>query len=229
MPEESVENLINFKEESEWIEFKINHSEPQKIGDYLSALSNSACLWNQSHGYIIWGIDHSKQQIVGTNFKPRESKKGNEDLEPWLARGLEPRVDFEIKEFKKSDKDIVVFKVEAAKDQPVKFYGQAFVRVGSNKHPLSAFPEKERKIWKMPLNLQFESQIALKCQSAEEVLKKINYSAFFKLLDLPSPENRQSILDKLEKEGVIQRNNDLFDITNMWKSNLQRDLRKFPT
>lgn len=30
--------------ESEWLEFKVNCFEPQAIGEYLSALADSACL-----------------------------------------------------------------------------------------------------------------------------------------------------------------------------------------
>lgn len=34
--------LINIGKEAEWIEFKNNNQDPQMIGEYISALSNSA-------------------------------------------------------------------------------------------------------------------------------------------------------------------------------------------
>ena len=41
--------------EAEWIEFKFNKSLPnQEIGEYLSALSNSARLNDQATGYLIF-------------------------------------------------------------------------------------------------------------------------------------------------------------------------------
>ena len=39
-----VNELLKQPKESEWIEFKHNNSEPQTIGEYISALSNSAAL-----------------------------------------------------------------------------------------------------------------------------------------------------------------------------------------
>ena len=65
--------------ETEWLEFKENNSQPQLIGEYLSALSNSACLCDKTHGYLVYGIDNKSHDIVGTTFKPHSAKgKGNE-------------------------------------------------------------------------------------------------------------------------------------------------------
>lgn len=36
-----LNRLLSVQRETEWIEWKANHSEPQEIGEYLSALSNS--------------------------------------------------------------------------------------------------------------------------------------------------------------------------------------------
>ena len=37
-----VRELCNLPHETEWVEFKVNHRNPQAIGEYVSALSNSA-------------------------------------------------------------------------------------------------------------------------------------------------------------------------------------------
>ena len=50
-----LEELLSF-DENEWIEFKNNNHDPQEIGEYLSALSNSACLHRKDHGFLIFGI-----------------------------------------------------------------------------------------------------------------------------------------------------------------------------
>lgn len=42
--------------ETEWLEFKPNHAEPQGIGEHLSALADEACLRSQPreyHGFLI--------------------------------------------------------------------------------------------------------------------------------------------------------------------------------
>jgi len=36
--------LLSEPAESEWLEFKVNNDQPELIGQYISALSNSACL-----------------------------------------------------------------------------------------------------------------------------------------------------------------------------------------
>ena len=42
-----IHELIKFDTETEWVEFKTNNCEPQLIGEYISALSNSAKLWER--------------------------------------------------------------------------------------------------------------------------------------------------------------------------------------
>jgi hypothetical protein len=39
--------------ESEWLEFKANRFEPQTLGEYLSALANSACLLGKPRAYLV--------------------------------------------------------------------------------------------------------------------------------------------------------------------------------
>src|SRR3989344_8240057 len=94
--ENLVDELLSYSCENEWIEFKKDNSEPHLIGEYISALSNSACLHKMKQGYLIFGID-TKCNIIGTNFRPKKEKgKGNENLENWLLRLLNPKIDFEI-------------------------------------------------------------------------------------------------------------------------------------
>ena len=140
--------LVALPQESEWAEFKHKYVNPQDIGEYLSALSNSASLEGQPFGYIVWGIEDGTRNIVGTTFKPRSHKgAGNEDLEPWLNKLLLPKVNFRIFEFEANGLPMVMFEVQAANTAPVAFDRKRYVRVGSHKKPLSEHPERERKLW----------------------------------------------------------------------------------
>jgi ATP-dependent DNA helicase RecG len=56
--------------ETEWVEFKLNYVRPKEIGEYLSALSNSACLHNKEKGYLVFGIENQTHRVVGTSFEP---------------------------------------------------------------------------------------------------------------------------------------------------------------
>lgn len=149
--EEKLAELISLPQECEWIEFKTSNADPQQIGEYLSAISNSAALHRQSHGYILWGIEDGSHEIKGTSFRPRQSKgAGNEDLEPWLARLLSPRMEFRIYEFIACNaKPVVLFEVQAANSSPVAFSGREYIRIGSHKKPLMEFREKERELWRL--------------------------------------------------------------------------------
>lgn len=140
--------LLALPQETEWVEFKHNNSEPQMIGEYLSALSNSAALARQTFGYLVWGIEDGTKKIVGTSFKPRNQKAaGNEDLEPWLNRKLAPRVNFGIYEFEANTHPMVLFEIQAANSTPVAFADRRYVRVGSHKKLLAEHPERERQLW----------------------------------------------------------------------------------
>lgn len=143
-----IDRLRREDSESEWVEFKRDNYQPQLIGEYISALANSACILGKPAGYLIFGIDDETHDIVGTNFNPLTAKgKGNQDLLLWLSLGLQPNVGFEYECIQHPDGKIIVLRINAAYDRPVKFYGVAHIRIGSNKTQLSNHPEKERIIW----------------------------------------------------------------------------------
>lgn len=155
---ELLKRLLSL-DENEWVEYKENNSNPEDMGQYISALSNSACLHKQDYGYLVYGVNNSKI-VVGTKFTKKQ-KKGNELIESWLNHLLNPRIDFEIYEFDYQNKKIFLFQIESAKKQPTKFNGTAWIRVCSYTKKLSDFPEKERKIWKLTSGFTFEKEIAL--------------------------------------------------------------------
>jgi ATP-dependent DNA helicase RecG len=158
-----LEQLVKLPVETEWVEFKESNFEPQAIGEYISALSNSACCHQKEKAYLVFGIENETHNIVGTRFKPKKKKVGNEELENWLITQLNPRIDFVIHEFQEEGKPIVLFEIDAAGNAPVKFRGDAFIRVGSYKKKLSAHPEKERKIWMKQPDFDWSAQV---CEDA---------------------------------------------------------------
>lgn len=162
-----LDELRDLPKETEWVEFKLNYAEPQEIGEYISALSNGACLHNQQFGYVIFGIEDETHEVKGTSFKPRQTKTGNEELENWLIRLLDPRIDFRISEVSYDTLSIVIFEIDAARNIPVKFSGEAFIRVGSYKKKLKDYPEKERRIWQKKTVEDWSAQICQKASIAD--------------------------------------------------------------
>lgn len=143
-----IDRLRALPAETEWFEFKRSHCEPQQLGQYLSALANSACLANQPRGYLVFGIDDATHAVVGTRFDPYATKgKGNQDLLPWLAAGVHPNTGFDPHIVEHPDGRVVLFEIGPARGEPVNFQGAAYVRVGSSKTELRNHPEKARALW----------------------------------------------------------------------------------
>jgi ATP-dependent DNA helicase RecG len=133
--------------ESEWLEFKANRFEPQLLGEYLSALSNSACILGKPRAYLVFGIEDGTHEVVGTTFNPQVEQVKNQLMMLWLSRGLQPNTGFEIHSFTYQSRQVVLFEVYPALDCPVRFYGTAYIRDGSSKTHLANYKEKERQIW----------------------------------------------------------------------------------
>lgn len=86
----------------------------------------------------------------------------------------------------------------------------------SCKKKLKDFPEKERALWRAFEQMPFEHRIALEQVRTDEVLRLLDYPAYFELLDRPLPEDRNGILNALVHEGLIHRNNaGGWNITNL--------------
>lgn len=211
-----INNLTAMPKETEWVEFKCNNSKIEEIGEYISALSNSACLLEKNHGYLIYGIDDKSHKIKGTSFKGKQVKKGNEELENWIARMLKPRIDFEIIEINIDNHPLVIFKVDATKLGPVSFSGTEYIRVGSYKKKLTDHPEKERKIWDICRGYSFEKDCAQKNLSGDEILKILDYPSYFELMKQNLPDNKEGILRKLCEEKLISPTKaHVYNVTNL--------------
>lgn len=214
--------------ETEWVEFKHNNADPVEVGEYISALSNSAVLCGKNSAYLVWGVDDKTHDILGTNFSPRETKKGNEELESWLLRLLTPRIHFYFYALEIDNKPVVILEINRAVSNPVQFQGVEFIRVGSYKKKLKAFPEKERALWRLFDEVPFERLIALERVSDDDVLKRLDYPSYFELLDLPLPDNRQGILDKLNAdELIVACEAGDWNITNLGAILFAKDLDEF--
>jgi len=210
-----LDELRALPSETEWCEFKVSNCKPQEIGEYISALSNSACLHEKDHAYLVFGIETGTHVIKGTKFQPRKEKVGNEELENWLATQLNPRIDFEIIEFKYENFPIVLIKIDPSNTRPVAFRSTKYIRVGSYKKKLSDHPEKERKIWERTNKKVFEKEMAAHNCSGDEVLGLLDYKKYFSLIGLPFTSNPDFILEKFIAEKLIVKNRDRFNITNL--------------
>src|ERR1700737_1320940 len=118
--------LLALPHETEWVEWKHDNYRPEMIGEGLSALSNSAALRCQERASMVWGIEDGTKRIIGTTYKPRQAKKGNEELENWLMRSLHPQVNFKIHEWSHEGQPVVLFEVRRATHSPVRLASEDF-------------------------------------------------------------------------------------------------------
>ncbi|HDQ99966.1 MAG TPA: transcriptional regulator [candidate division WOR-3 bacterium] len=146
---ELVDRLRAKPHETEWLEFKGEACAPQRIGEYLSGLANSAALKRKLRGYLVFGVENKTHKVIGTNHNPESEKSNGQPLLLWLTMGLAPRVDLRVTRFEHPDGHVVVFDVEAAHDRPVEFRGTAYVRVSECLTQLREHPEKVRAIWNL--------------------------------------------------------------------------------
>jgi len=220
--------LVSLPHEVAWVEFKENNADPQEIGEYLSAMANTAPLHGEHTSFIVWGVQDGTHALVGTNFHPRQAKIGNQELENWLATQLNPPLNFKIHELDLAGRHFVLFEVPAATHTPVRFKSDEYIRIGTYKKKLPDHPEKERELWALFSKTPFEKGIAKQGASSDQVLALIDYPAYFDLTKQPLPDNRTGILDRLESEGfIIQEHDNSFSITNLGAILFAKNIENF--
>lgn len=225
-----VAELVQLPREAEWVEFKENNDDPVAIGEYISALANSAVLEDRVRSYLVWGVRNSDHAVVGTRVDPAGQKVGNEDLKNWLSRLLTPRVHFEFRTgTSEAGERLVVLEVNAASGRPVAFQGNEFIRVGSYKKKLKDHPEHERLLWRSFETRSFETGLAAQELVADDVISLIDYPSYFELLKRPLPEGRTGIINALVADRLVSRADDgSLGVTNLGAVLFAKDLDRFP-
>jgi len=224
-----VHELCKLPRETEWVEFKVSKAEPQEIGEYLSALANSAALNGKAFAYLVWGVEDGTHAIVGTSFSLSKAKKGNEPLETWLLRLLTPKIHFRFFELNLEGRPVVLLEIGRAFRHPVRFQSEAFIRVGPVKKPLKDAPDRERDLWRILDRTPFEDLLAVEHVTTDEVLRLLDYPSYFDLLEQSLPANRDGILEALSNDHLIRAcEAGGFNITNLGAILFARKLGDFP-
>jgi predicted HTH transcriptional regulator len=211
-----IAELRKLPDETEWVEFKVNNSNPVEIGEYISALSNAAALSGKANAYVVWGIADTTHDILGTSFRPTQERKGQEELESWILRLLTPRLYFRFYEVICEGKVLVVLEIPRAAGKPVQFQGVEFIRVGSYKQKLKDHSQIERELWRIFDATPFEEMKAAERLGGPQVLSMLDYPSYFDLLQQTLPTDQNKILSRLEEERLITPNQaGGWDITNL--------------
>ncbi len=223
-------SLLALPRECEWVEFKHNNDDPERIGEYVSALSNSAALLGQEAAYLVWGVDDVTRQPVGTSARPLDRKVGNEELENWLAHNTTPRIHSRFVEWDLAGQTMVLLRIEPAWGMPVAFKGTEWIRIGSLNARLKAHPGRERDLWAVLSGRCFEQGVAEVSVSGDQLLASLDYPKYFELSETPLPANRAGIFERLVQDRlIVVAGNETFSITNLGAILFARGLSHFPT
>ena len=225
-----VDYLRSYSQEEPWFEFKKGNSNPERIGEYVSALSNAAALSGHPFGYIVWGIDDQTHDVVGTDFHPKTAKKGNLELLNWLAIATSPRIRLDFIELQGWDgKHVALLEIPAASSAPVRFQGTEYIRVGSNVQELSRYPEYERELWHSFDRMPPEMRVVKSGLHDTDIQELLILDAYFIQQNLPVPSSLEGKLERFSDEGFIAiSDNGTYSITALGALLFARNLREFP-
>jgi predicted HTH transcriptional regulator len=211
-----IRELVALPAETDWVEFKHNNANTQEIGEYISALANTATLRGKSKAYVIWGVDDKTHELLGTTFDPATAKANNTEIETWLRKRLSDYASFRFYPKDIDGKRLVVLEIDPAQVATVYFEHNAWLRVGTYKKKLKDFPALEVELWKKLNNANFEEQPAKTDLTMQEAFKLLDYVSYFDLLNIEQPESQSQMLHYLMEDGIISgQGNGLFSITNL--------------
>lgn len=200
-----IDELRALPKENEWVEFKTgNVTTNEKLGQYISGLSNAACIANKSFAYLVFGINDDTHEVEGTNYKFKNRKEGNEELELWIRRYLSPSIKFDHFTCDYETKYLEIFRISAAIGEPTNFKNYPFIRFDSSLTDLKKYPHYLRAIYNSQTD--WSAQIVEKAsiddldedaiKVAKEKYKEKNINQpYYKDIDNWSPK---TFLDKLK-------------------------------
>lgn len=206
--------------ELDWKSMLSDNSE--KLAKHLSAFSHLF-----DGGFMVFGInnDGSVRSLMKPEIDEIIKKLGN------IARNnlAQPvTIDHVVVTYKGAD--ILIIHIAESDFKPVHLRGasifESYKRSAGQTVKMSQ--EEVRVLIAQSQSLGFEDQIAGQNNSADEVLRLLDYDSYFRLSDRQLPENKQAIMDILANEGLIKANpGNSWDITNLGAILFATDLKQF--
>ncbi len=225
-----VRQMVQYPSELPWLEFKENNSDPQMIGEDISALANTAAYYDRAKAYMIWGIEDGTHHIVGTTFNPAAKKQGNQSLEIWLRTQLSENAEYEFVSGEIENKTVVVLIITRAVERTVMFRRTEYIRVGSSTKKLNEVSNMKTVLWDHIRSTRFEELPAMENLSALDALQFLDYSVYFDLQNMPVPSNTEAIVHYLKEDHLlVQQDDGQYAISNLGAILLAKRLNPFPT
>lgn len=223
-----IEELIALDDETPWVEFKHNNYDPQMIAKDISALANSATLYDRNCAYMIWGVHDKTHEIIGTDYNLQTLKKGNQELENWLRFLLSDNADFEFHTVQENNINVGLLIIYKAINHTVMFEKVDYIRIGSYTKKLSDYPVIQGQVWDKIRSLRFESRIALSDLQNADIVRLLDTDSYFELKEIPRPSDTDGVVHYMIQESiVIKQDNGLYAITNLGAMLFAKNLNDF--
>lgn len=214
-------SLKPFPQELNEIDWKLSLSpNTDRLSEHLSAFSNY-----DGGGFLVFGVDEGKIKGVDNEQCTKIISK----LGSIARQNLIPSIilDHAIEKFQ--GKILLFIKIGEAQDRPI------HLRNGSVYDSYIRSAGQTRKMERAEVasliaksqGLGFEDGISETGLSAEAVLKKIDFTSYFDLIEQPLPNGNEAILGVLCADKIARKNGDLFDITNLGAILLAKNIEEF--
>ncbi len=232
MDQDQLSTIIEYclekwcEHELPWCEFKKDFHSSEEIGQNISAISNVCRLMNKPHWYVVFWIDPKSHTPIWTKFDYKTQKwKWNEDLLPWLIRGLDKFSNFDFYEIEYGSENIriILLCIESTVSKPVAFENTVFIRIDSYTKPIKWYDHLQSKLWEKILWESFDSDICLSNISDTKVMEVIDIKWYLQIMWYDLKDDNEW-LEKLIQDGLLIFSWGLYSITNACGLLFARDL-----
>lgn len=226
---EVIRFLIEQESETEWLEFKVDNTDPERIGRYISGLANSAALTNRNTAYLVWGVTDDDHRIVGTSFAPQKARHKQQELLFWLNGAID-QTSFSFSQIEIDGATVVVLEVDPAVGRPATFRGTPYVRIGSSLAELRSDPQRETRLWEILRNATYEDSVALESVTEDQIPALLDLAVFDGAVGNSLSTQLEDWLESAAKLGFLRKRDDSkWDVTNLGALLFSRNLSDFPS
>jgi len=204
------------------LDWKINISEKgDRIAAHLSAFSNY-----EGGGFLVFGIDKNGQ-LKGIN--ENDCSRIIEKIGNIARHNLEPSIRIDHTIIKINNTPLLIIYIQENKEKPVHIRGKdvyhSYIRSAGQTRRMTK--QEVAHCIAISSSIRFEEQIALRNLEQNEILRKLDYAAYFDLIGKNLPDNKNGILAALEAEGLIVKGKSNYHITNLGAILFAKDLNYF--
>lgn len=214
-------SLKPFPQELNEIDWKSDIStKTDRLAQHISAFANY-----KGGGFLVYGVDNGS--VVGVSNA--DCDKIIKTLGNIARQNLQPPVILDHAVVNFNDISLLFIKIGEAQEKPI------HLRNGSIYDSYIRSAGETRKMEKSEVagliaqsqGLRFEDGIAATGVLMADILKLIDFTAYFDLIGRPLPDGNKAIVEALIAEKLVRKDGDFFDITNLGAILFAKNIEEF--